>query len=579
MHRFTDLQRRLALLAVLALAVLGANLYWWQMSRPVELADAPSARIACVSYAPYRKAGETPFDPGAVVSPERIEEDLAALARRFDCVRTYSVGAGLDQVPAIARRHGMKVLLGIWLSRTAPDNERELSRGIAVARENRDVVRAVVVGNEVLLRGELPQTTLATLVRRVRDETGLPVTYADVWEFWLKYPEVGKAVSFITIHILPYWEDEPVGVADALVHVREVRARMQAAFPDRDILIGETGWPSAGRERREAVPSRVNQARYVREFLTWAEASGVRYNLIEAFDQPWKRRLEGTVGGYWGLYDDALEEKFPLQGPVVEEPHWRAGILAGLALGGFFLVAGGLYLRGSVWGLLVLWLSGDALGATLYAELRHMGFANRDLWETALTASLSLWALGSATLITLVLARWVDRDSDRALPLPLALVAWRPNWRHSTDRLALALGVVRFGWLFAVAVMDLLLVFDARYRDFPTLVFIAPGVGLGLCALAPRDCRVPAVRALEERMCALWILAASLIIVVLERPSNTSADLWAILGIGLAWLALDQTHASSRVIVLAAGQYQGADADRQRARLVAVQDQGSAPNG
>lgn len=579
MHRFTDLKRRLALLAVLALAVLCANLYWWQMSRPVELADAPSARIACVSYAPYRKAGETPFDPGAVVSPERIEEDLTALARRFDCVRTYSVGAGLDQVPAIARRHGMKVLLGIWLSRTALDNERELSRGIAVARENRDVVRAVVVGNEVLLRGELPQTTLAMLVRRVRDATGLPVTYADVWEFWLKYPEVGKAVSFITIHILPYWEDEPVGVADALVHVREVRARMQAAFPDRDILIGETGWPSAGRERREAVPSRVNQARYVREFLTWAEASGVRYNLIEAFDQPWKRRLEGTVGGYWGLYDDGLEEKFPLQGPVVEEPHWRRGILAGLALGGVFLVAGGLYLRASVWALMVLWLSGDALGATLYAELRHMGFANRDLWETALTASFSLWALGSATLITLVLARWVDRDSDRTLPLPLALVAWRSSFRQSTDRLALALGVVRFGWLFAVAVMDLLLVFDARYRDFPTLVFIAPGIGLGLCALAREEGSVPAVRALEERLCALWILAASLLVVVLERPSNTSADLWAILGIGLAWLALDQTHASGRAIVLAAGQYQGADADRQRARLVAIQDQGSAPNG
>ena len=28
-----------------------------------------------------------------------------------------------------------------------------------------------------------------------------------------------------------------------------------------------------------------------------------RVNLIEAYDQPWKRQLEGTVGGHWGIYD------------------------------------------------------------------------------------------------------------------------------------------------------------------------------------------------------------------------------------------------------------------------------------
>ena len=41
----------------------------------------------------------------------------------------------------------------------------------------------------------------------------MPVTYADVWEFWLRYRDVYEAVDFVTIHILPYWEDFPISGA------------------------------------------------------------------------------------------------------------------------------------------------------------------------------------------------------------------------------------------------------------------------------------------------------------------------------------------------------------------------------
>ena len=78
---------------------------------------------------------------------------------------------------------------------------------------------------------------------------------------------------------------------------------MAVAFPGKEILIGETGWPSAGRMREGALPSRTNQARVVSEILDLAKREGFRVNLIEAYDQPWKRQLEGTVGGYWGLFD------------------------------------------------------------------------------------------------------------------------------------------------------------------------------------------------------------------------------------------------------------------------------------
>ena len=79
--------------------------------------------------------------------------------------------------------------------------------------------------------------------------------------------------------------------------------QVAAAFPGKEILIGETGWPSHGRMREGALPSRINQARFVSEILDRAGRDNFRVNLFEAYDEPWKRRWEGTVGGYWGLLD------------------------------------------------------------------------------------------------------------------------------------------------------------------------------------------------------------------------------------------------------------------------------------
>src|SRR5712672_2674271 len=137
---------------------------------------------------------------------------------------------------------------------------------------------------------------LREFIRSARSRVHVPVTYADVWEFWLRYREVAADVDFVTVHFLPYWEDVPPRAEDAAAHVDEVRKQLTVAFPGKEILIGETGWPSQGRMREGALPSRTNQARVVSEILLLAKQENFRVNLIEAYDQPWKRRLEGTVG-------------------------------------------------------------------------------------------------------------------------------------------------------------------------------------------------------------------------------------------------------------------------------------------
>ena len=301
-------------LALLLISLGTIAAVWWWLATPITLVRAPIdpyAKLQCVSYAPYRDA-QTPLIESTQVPAEQIAADLAQLAKVTDCVRTYSIDQGTDQVPALAAKVGLKVIQGIWLGSNRQKNLAQISTAMQLAKNYPGVITGMVVGNEVMLRGEMTVADLVANIRLVKSQVQVPVTYADVWEYWLKNRELYDAVDFVTIHILPYWEDIPIKAKFAALHVESIRKRMAVAFPGKEILIGETGWPSQGRMREGALPSRTNQAQVVSEILDTAKREGFRVNLIEAYDQPWKRQLEGTVGGYWGLFDAYRREvKYP----------------------------------------------------------------------------------------------------------------------------------------------------------------------------------------------------------------------------------------------------------------------------
>ena len=438
------------------LALLGLGALWYGLGKPIQLPDAasPTHKLQCASYTPFDK-DQSPFDQPFRLRPVRMDADLALLAERFQCIRTYSM-TGLEAIPALARKHGLKVMLGAWVNANPVDTDKEVDLLIAAANTNPDVVSAVIVGNEALLRKEVTGERLAGLINKVKSQVKVPVTYADVWEFWLQHPQVAPAVDFLTIHLLPYWEDDPRGIDDALAHVADVRRVFGTRFAPKDILIGETGWPSEGRQRETAVPSRANEARFIRGFVAMAEANGWQYNLIEAFDQPWKRASEGAVGGYWGLYDADRQDKGVLEGPVSNLHDWPQWLLASAVLMTVMLLFAG---RPASAGAALLLPLLAALGAGclgLWGELMrsHARFAGEWLWAVAL-AGLNLLVLAHAVLALARRDGWRER-----------LFAWfeaRAGW------LLLAAG-------FAAAVSMLAMVFDPRYRSFPTPALALPAM-------------------------------------------------------------------------------------------------------
>src|SRR3546814_12616443 len=95
----------------------------------------------------------------------------------------------------------------------------------------------------------------------------------------------------------------PVGVDHAMAHIMDVYRKVRQALPGKPVVIGEVGWPSQGRSRRAAIPSQIEAATFLADFLRLADRQKLQYNLVHACEQPWNVALEDTVGGTWGVPD------------------------------------------------------------------------------------------------------------------------------------------------------------------------------------------------------------------------------------------------------------------------------------
>jgi glucan 1,3-beta-glucosidase len=511
-------------LALLLISLGTIAAVWWWLATPITLSRAPidpNAKLMCVSYAPFRGT-QTPLSPTTYVGADQIAKDLAQLAEISDCVRTYSIENGLDQVPGLAAKVGLKVIQGVWLGSNRLKNLAQISTAVRLTKEYPGVITSVVVGNEVLLRGEMTTADLAATIRSVKSQVDVPVTYADVWEYWLRNREVYDAVDFVTIHILPYWEDFPIRAKYAAAHVDAIRRRMAVAFPGKEILIGETGWPSEGRMREGALPSRTNQARVVSEILALAKQEGFRVNLIEAYDQPWKRQLEGTVGGSWGLFDSVQRAvKYPPGVPVSNYPAWKLQMGCGLGLAIVIFGAAWLTLRRRPWtprlaSWIAVGLSATTAGILLGIAADKMlyesyGFGGWLGWGALLAAGIASPVLSANALM-----------SGRALPTFLELLG--PRDARTGSVLAVLLGLVLIATTLIGAETALGFVFDPRYRDFPFASLTMAVVPFALLMLLNRPQQ--GIRPIAEAVFA-GLLAAAALYTVFNEGSDNWQSLWS----------------------------------------------------
>jgi len=315
-----------SLAVVLTVAIINLAL-WIGFNRAISPGESHYP-FSSVSFNPYQR-DESPLD-NLELNPDLIQSDLEKIADKTKGVRIYTSRAEFQSIPNAARKLGLSVIASAWLEGNPLQNSVEVDAAISLAGRNKNVAR-LIIGNETQLTNIVPRDELTGYLRLARKRLRTPVSTAEPWDFWINNPEMVNEVDFIAIHVLPYWQE--IHIDKAVDYTIEKYHAVKTTFPYKFVYIAETGWPSDGPQRGAAEASLANQARFIREFVERAEAEKIPYNIIEAFDQPWKAATEGRAGEHFGILDATRNEKFPLSGVVLENPNWEFWALSSTVLG------------------------------------------------------------------------------------------------------------------------------------------------------------------------------------------------------------------------------------------------------
>ena len=286
-------------------------------AEPSPLAGKSSAEIRAL-YAEQLQRGLYGICFSAYGEGQRAGDQLQAarVSRRIDLiaphirwVRSFACTEGHEVIPRLARARGLKTMVGAWISHDRQRNEREIGALVELAKDGQ--VDVAVVGNEVLLRGELAETELLDLIARVKASVpdGVRVGCVDAYYQFLERPALTAACDVLLPNCYPFWEAADIDVAAQ--YLRRMYGLVKAAGgEDKPIVIAETGWPGRGQSVAAAVPTEVNAMRYFIDVQQWARGEGVKLFYFSSFDEPWKLAQEGEAGTQWGLWDKDERPKY-----------------------------------------------------------------------------------------------------------------------------------------------------------------------------------------------------------------------------------------------------------------------------
>jgi glucan 1,3-beta-glucosidase len=269
--------------------------------------------------------------------------------------------------------------------------------------------------------------------------------------------------------------------------------------------------------REGALPSPANQARVIQDVLALGKRDNFRVNVIEAFDEPWKRALEGTVGGHWGLLDDVgRAPKFTWGEVVSNHPLWRWQAAGGIA---FALIVFGASFAVRREAPVMLWLAVSA-NATVGGALIGWSFANMPVESLGVNGWMRSLAFAGVALLA---PPTLSAAAMRGTPLPRFSRLIGPVAERERDPLTRLAGALLIAVTLLALVVALGLVFDPRYRDFP----FAPLTG----AVVPFFMHGAAMpRPLGRHGAAEWaaagMLALSAIYIALNEGFANWQSLW-----------------------------------------------------
>jgi glucan 1,3-beta-glucosidase len=323
--------RRALTWMILAAGAMGA----WPASGVADSAVQPY--FIGVNYGPFHQEGQSPH-AAAELPAEQMRRDLGIMhAAGFRHIRTFGLDNGLSRIPPLAQRHypDLRLFLGVYACARDHDDLRnphstrsQLEEALRLAEAHPNVA-GIVVGNECLpgepeacprpVSVEQLIEDLAYVKRRLVSgrRPGVVVTtamsmVAAVANYETQGKRLAPHVDVLMVNIHPFFA--PAAVEEAVsanFHGSYHRLQQLYAHLGKPLVVGESGWPSAGPPNGAAVPGLENQRRFIEDLARYVRTRTVSVFLFEMFDEPWKDEM-GGIGPHWGLFDRQGRAKFPL---------------------------------------------------------------------------------------------------------------------------------------------------------------------------------------------------------------------------------------------------------------------------
>lgn len=259
-------------------------------------------RYSWIAYDPAQFNPNSPRQP----TESEISTELHWIRRAgFGGVITFGSDGVLSSIPRLAKRIGLKVIMGIW----NPGDSAEVAAAIAQHAQ----VDAYCVGHDEL--GKLYSfATLQSVINKVRFDTRLPVTTTEPLQEYLANPsliEVGDWL-FPDVHLafrqsmtsLDYSANVSRDVEETFREAEELASATRAS--GKPILLNMVAYPAGG------IPgaSPATQADYFTHVLDVRRdpqgplPQNVAIAVGTAFDEPWKTGYPFYPWDpYTGLFD------------------------------------------------------------------------------------------------------------------------------------------------------------------------------------------------------------------------------------------------------------------------------------
>lgn len=254
----------------------------------------------------------TPYDEqtGDCKPSWQVEKDLAEIKNDgFEVVRVYSTDCDtLPSVGAACKKHGLKMLVGIFVKETGCSAQTpEIKEQIDAISEwaQWDLVKLVIVGNESVMNGFCTPSELASLIKTVRSSfsayTG-PYTVAETLAQWLDPSTSGAlcdAVDFTGANVHPFFNAENFA-SMAGKFVKSQLDILDSICSGKKAVNLECGWPLEGNCMGSACPGADAQAEALDSIR---KECGDRSVFFSYTSDSWKEPGPQNVEQHWGCKD------------------------------------------------------------------------------------------------------------------------------------------------------------------------------------------------------------------------------------------------------------------------------------